>query len=283
MQTHYDGGFWSLDHMSLDFYYTASAGAEFTNYRLSIQTPDGPHILDPIKSATFDQDSDADDTFMNTVYSLYGLGPASYNFSTYKPIGIGAGSPPISVLDWSVSDTGTGDTNSFDAGPPYGVVNTPFHLARVLVDPNSNYSAAVQAFDTQSVGGTSFNFSGPFLTQPAVGGRSTTDIVAGTNVDYLFKALAKGYPELIWSNFAFSGPGAFNAPNFDINTQQFTWDSTGAAPGTYVGTVKVQGFLSPDTASLTIHVVPEPAILSLICVALSVGLLGSRRPALQEP
>ena len=125
MKIDYVGGFWSLDHMALDYYYTASPGAEFTNYRLSVQSVNGAKILDPIKSATMDEDSDAADTFMNTVYSLFGFGPAGQTFLRCLQAGWhrAKDSPPVSYIDWTVFDTGTGDTNSFDAGPPYGVVS----------------------------------------------------------------------------------------------------------------------------------------------------------------
>lgn len=142
----------------LDFYYTASPGAEFTNYRLFVQMSGGQNtIQDPVKSATFDQDGDALDTWMNTVYSLYGFGPASYNFNTYKPTGLGSNTPPINTIDWSVFDTGAGDTNSFDAGAPYGVVSAPFHLARVLVSRGTVGAWSFQAFDTQTTAGAAYS------------------------------------------------------------------------------------------------------------------------------
>lgn len=152
---HSDGSYGGNN--GIDFYYTGSAGAEFTNYRLSLETTGGSlTLLDPTKANTSDQDSDAIDTFMNTVYSLYGFGPASYNFNTYKPTGPGSNSPPVAKIDWSVFDTGTGDTNSFDAGAPYGVVNAPFHLARVLYAPGSSGTWSFQAFDNLTTSGATF-------------------------------------------------------------------------------------------------------------------------------
>lgn len=150
-----------------DFYYTTSPGAEFTNYRLTVTAVEGKNIiLDPVKSVTYDQDGDAIDTWMNTVYSLYGFGPASYNFNTYKPTGIGSNNPPVAKIDWSVFDTGTGDTNSFDAGPPYGVVSAPFHLARVLYAPGGGLVTwTFQAFDSLTTGGVTFTGGG--LPEPA--------------------------------------------------------------------------------------------------------------------
>jgi hypothetical protein len=136
MRQSFTGGYWSLDYSVLDFFYTASPGEEFLNYRVTVSSINGAKILDPIKTHTFDQDSDAIETFANSVYSLFGLGPPTILYNAYRPIGLSPNNPAVALLDWSVADFDTGDSNSFDAGPPYGVVNAPFHLARVWTTPD---------------------------------------------------------------------------------------------------------------------------------------------------
>jgi hypothetical protein len=151
-QGHVDG------MLSLDFFFSASAGAEFQNYRLDVQNRNGALLQDPVKANTFDPGGDATDTWMNTVGSLLGfnsLTSANYSFSVYRPVGIGSDSPPVSAIDWGVFDVFTGDTNHID-----GVGNAPWHFARVLASPNAMGVARFTAFDTMSDGsGTLFEFS----------------------------------------------------------------------------------------------------------------------------
>jgi hypothetical protein len=156
---------------SLDFFYSASAPpAEFTNYRLNVTNANGALIQDPNKSATSSSDPNSVDTWMNTVYSLYDLGPASYTFNLYKPTGLGSNTPPVAAIDWSVFDTGAGDTNGpIDTGGPAGVVSAPYHLARVLTSPGATGVATFTAFDSQSNGvGSPFVFTyGVAVPEPA--------------------------------------------------------------------------------------------------------------------
>jgi hypothetical protein len=200
VKDHYVGGYWSLDQRVLDFYFTATPGAEFLNYRLRVDASNGAKILDPVKSATFDQDGDAVDTWMNTVYSLFGLGPPAQFFNSYRPTGIVTDSPPTQRIDWSVFDTGTGDTNSFDAGPPYGVVSAPWHIARIAVTDDISYTGIVTSFDSLTVDSmgnpapTVFSTSGPPLTtQPAVS-HSTIVATSGDSLFHLFKAIDHNFP-----------------------------------------------------------------------------------------
>jgi len=94
-----------------------------------------------------------------TLCIRFGLGPASYTFNAYKPTGIGSNTPPVALLDWSVFDTGAGDTNSFDPGTGTAV-NAPFHLARVLIDHTGVGTATFLAFDSTSNGvGSPFTFA----------------------------------------------------------------------------------------------------------------------------
>jgi hypothetical protein len=136
---------------------------------LTVASTNGANIQDPNKAGIADQDSDAVDTFANTVYSLFGFGAPTHIYTAYKPVGIGSNNPPTALLDWSVGDTGAGDSNSFDAGAPYGVVNAPFHLARVLTSLDATGAVTFLAFDSQSQGvGTPFTFTyGAIIPEPS--------------------------------------------------------------------------------------------------------------------
>jgi len=270
----------SLDYYAIDFFYSASPGAEFTNFRLNVVSTNGAKILDPITFQTWDAHGDVVDTFMNSVYSLFDLGPPNVGFNSYKPIGIPPNdTPPVSRIDWSVIDSGsnTGDSNSFDAGPPYGVVSAPWHLARVLVKWDFLGVMEFRALDTQSGGvPTTFYFI-PYLTRPPAASRTTVTALPGDILGHTFVAVDLDEPGLTgfdWSDFTFAGPGIAVQPTFDYQTQQFNWDSTGSAPGLYKAAVNV-GVTS--TATLTIHLIPEPSCLALAGLALAALVAGSRR------
>ena len=135
-------------YTACDFFYSASPGAEFTDFRLTISTSHAM-IVDPDPLRVYDQDGDAVDTWMNTVCSLNGWGFATHVFYAYKPMGPIFDSPPVDYLDWAVFDTYTGDSND-----PWGngLVTAPWHLARILIDdsPSSVISATFTAYDTSS-------------------------------------------------------------------------------------------------------------------------------------
>jgi hypothetical protein len=147
---------------ALDFFYTSTAGAEFTNYRLRVENTNGLLLSDPIQAAKEDQQSDAIDTFMNTVGSLFGAGAASYNHNVYNPGGFTPSPQPTALIDWDVFDTLTGDGNAIGSGAPY-------KLARVLVLPGGQGTALFQAYDTQSGGVPSdFTFTyGAIIPEPS--------------------------------------------------------------------------------------------------------------------
>ena len=98
---------------AIDFYYASSAGAEFTNYRLNLETTGG-YIYDPLRSELQNTGGNSIDTYMNTVGSYLGISDAIHIQNTYKPTAPAANSSPISRIDWSVFDTLSGDSNAID-------------------------------------------------------------------------------------------------------------------------------------------------------------------------
>jgi hypothetical protein len=130
---------------AIDFYYSSSPGAEFTNYRLDFQTLDDAGIHDPVPGQQQDAGGDAVDTFMNTIGSLMDLGNATHLYGEYNP-NSASGAGPISHIDWDVFDTLPGDTNTMAGG------EAPYHMARVLVSPDSVWNATFTAYDTANPG-----------------------------------------------------------------------------------------------------------------------------------
>jgi hypothetical protein len=148
-----------------DIFYTVSENGEFTNWDLKV-TPGIGGLLDPNTNNRSDNTSDgaAMDTFVNTVFSSVGAGPASYVFTEYNP---GSAFPPVPAqprpqkgavfpapdeLNWSVFDTATGDANI------PGVF--PYHMARVMYTPGGGGTGVAQFFDTTNAGiGETFEFA----------------------------------------------------------------------------------------------------------------------------
>jgi hypothetical protein len=138
---------------AIDFFYASTPGADFTNYRLNIETTNGAYIYDPAPRQRQDAGSGSIDTFMNTVGSYLGIGDAVQIQNTYKPSG--ESGSPISRIDWSVFDTLAGDTNSMA-----GVDPAPYHLARVLIGADAQWKASFAAFDTATSGvATTYRFA----------------------------------------------------------------------------------------------------------------------------
>lgn len=127
---------------AIDFFYEVSPGAEFTCYQLNFGTSNGALIYDPLPTTSQDVGGDAIDTFMNTVGSLFGDSDASHIHTTYNPRTSGAAPTSIAELEWVAFDTFPGDTNSYNGN------SGPYHLARILVQPDALWHASMLAFDT---------------------------------------------------------------------------------------------------------------------------------------
>jgi hypothetical protein len=162
MQTSSLGG-----NTSLDFYYSASAGAEFTNYNLKVDTANGAKILDLIRTSAgwWDEGGDAVDTWANTPFSLlYGVAPSSV-FQAYKPNAPSQSPTPTASMQWEIFSTDPGQGNTIDT------FTAPWHIARVLVAPDAIGTVVFTAYDTQSGGvPTPFTFAigqGPIIPEPA--------------------------------------------------------------------------------------------------------------------
>jgi hypothetical protein len=106
--------------------------------------------------------------------------------------------------------------------------------------------------------------------------------LVGDTVNFQFTATDDGNPNppggLSWTFIGFLG-GGINAPTFNSATQQFEWNSTGSAVGTYVAQVRASDGSLTDVGLLTINLgtgnepggqVPLPGTLSLV----GLGLLG---------
>lgn len=166
----------SLDYV--DIFYTPSVGQEFASWHLTV-TPSAGGLLDPFPALRSDDTTAAGggaaiDTFVNTVFSSLGVGPAQHTFfeynpgSSFPPPGVPADPPPSAggspdQLRWVTFDTARGD------GAFPGLV--PYHMARLLHTPRfaANIDVAFYEGDPKPApGGTgSFaTFDFPVVPEP---------------------------------------------------------------------------------------------------------------------
>lgn len=131
------------------------APAEFLNLRLTLGVwRHTGWILDPIV-ADYGADCSSTipiDTFVNTCYSAKGWADASYVFNLpgyYPAGGSNHTDPPTQLLDWSVYDTGDGDTDV------YG----PYTIARIITTPETIIEGWLLVCDTANLpNGETFYF-----------------------------------------------------------------------------------------------------------------------------
>jgi hypothetical protein len=225
----------------LDFFYTASDGAEFTNYTLDVTSNGGAFLRDParlqddrqIDPAAAGQDGNtagAVDTWANTVMSAAGKVDGGYvasisaNPAHYQPTGSGA-APAFQRLIWDVFDTEANDDNDLNNHPDYPVDATaPYHLARILADTTATGIAIFSAFDTQSGGSPStfqFNWGAPPNQAPTV-----TDAVVNN-----YNANLPGEPQTLTHQFAVTDPNAGQTHVFSgLTLQSYTANYGGVGP-----------------------------------------------------
>jgi hypothetical protein len=172
-------------YKALDFSYTNSPGAEFSNYRLIVEAISG-NLMDPAKLqddrqiinyTNEDNTGGSVDTFANTVWSAVGRNDFDYRTShiiqtgSYVPSGSGAAAP-FTFMDWSVSDTLQEDDNDLNDAFTNGPVaaTAPYFLARILATPAAAGTVQFLAFDTSTPGQpTVFDFTfGPGTSTPTV-------------------------------------------------------------------------------------------------------------------
>ena len=106
--------------------------------------------------------------------------------------------------------------------------------------------------------------------------------LVGDTIDTIVIGTDDGLPSppnmLTWDLLSFLGPAPAIAPVFDINTQQFLWDTTGSSVGTYIANVRANDSALSDVGTLTITLsnqspptpgVPEPGTLMLLGASLA--------------
>jgi hypothetical protein len=292
----------------LDFFWTNTPGAEFTNYRIIVNATIGS-LFDPSRlqddrqmhpqSGLADGNTaGAVDTWANTVMSAAAKDDGGYfasrsvNPGSYNPTGLGA-APPFTFLDWSVFDTAGEDDNDLTNHSDGVYTSTaPYHIARILTSVGALGTVQIQAFDTSSNGNpTIYNFTGfgPAVTRPIVNDAVITDVNRNDPgvVMHTFTQ-SGGTPPVTWDQFQFvsytpmpnhAGDGTPAAANatFDPADQTFSWHTVGAPRGSYIWSVRASNSSGSDTGTLTIRTeVPEPTSVILVGLAMLTGI-GFRR------
>jgi hypothetical protein len=110
----------------------------------------------------------------------------------------------------------------------------------------------------------------------------------GTSM-HTFTANDPDMDPLTWSGFTFLdytpaygglGPGPANAATFNPGTQLFSWNNIGSPRGIYRWAVTASDGQLSDEGTITIHktsVLPEPSVISLMCIAMASMIGGWRR------
>jgi hypothetical protein len=283
-----------------DFFYSSTAGAQFTNYDITATALTGT-LADPVRQQD-DRQMDPEalpatalnagnvDLWVNTVMSSVGKtdgglnATISQNPAFYQSTGLGA-APPFTQLQWAVLDVELEDDNDLsDHSSGAFAQVAPYHIARILATPGGTGTVAFRAFDTATPNGTNFMFNygevvgPPFavddltLTSGRLPGALVTGGPLGTNDD--------DDPDagIAWLLESFTGPGgAVVGATVDAASGVFSWQSSASSPlGTYTAVIRGTNDDTPagsDTGNLSFRLVPEPATFSLFGLAM-VGALG---------
>jgi hypothetical protein len=106
------------------------------------------------------------------------------------------------------------------------------------------------------------------------------EVPRGTTVSAILDAAGVPIEPLTWVLDSFVGPnGAISGAEVDLNTGEFTWNSSGAALGNYSAVIRVleHGFPG-DTGTLTFTlIVPEPSMIAFGTAAIGIIAMQRRR------
>jgi hypothetical protein len=226
-----------------------------------------------------------------TPFLITGFGQSAGNFAT-KTLAIDAGS---SIIGPTTSGTwGTYSSPFVSPSSSYANGHNWLFLAEGLGQPTIS-SAQAYVFGDQTGNSVAAATQITSLPDCSCGISVSYGDINNVNanipgfVDYTFTASAD-LPQpggLTWGNFNFlwyirqDGSGASSAPaiqpaSFDPITHKFHWNTTGAAPGTYGWSVtaSAQGFTG--YGQVVVHIIPEPATLSLSTMSI-IGIFGAVR------
>lgn len=221
--------------------------------------------------------------------------PILFNFSAIQPEVL----RNANYSDNLGATSGSGHTltynqniNGHDTQPPgyavngaTGQITIPAASTATYADNNSGNPGADYAFSGNilSSDGSFVEFDWLFDAVNSTGNLApdvddaVINALVGDTINHPFTASDPNNDPLTLTLVNFNGPcGTLNG-TFDANTGDFSWDSTGCGPGTYIVNVQASDGLLTDVGTLTINLsqgdpgeIPAPAAL----LTFGAGLLG---------